>query len=100
MVVKAVRGRRRYVVYTVPADVGREKVLAALAPYADRIPEHKVITSFGGKAIVRCEPGHVAIATEAMRASWPESESLISSGTLRTVRDRYPELKVPQKRKR
>ena len=100
MVVKAVRGRRRYVVYTVPADVGRTEVLAALEPYADRIPEHKVITSFRGKAIVRCEPGHIGIATEAMQATWPDSESLVTSGTLRTIRDRYPELKVPQKKKR
>ena len=100
MVVKAVRGRRRYVVYTVPDGVGREEVLAALSRYADRIPEHKVITSFGGKAIVRVEPGHVGTATEAMKASWPDSVSLIASVTLRTVRDRYPELKVPQKKKR
>lgn len=100
MVVKAVRGRRRYVVYTVPDTVGRSSVLEALEPYKDRMPEHKVITSFKGKAIVRVRPEHVALATEAMQATWPDSQSLVSSGTLRTVRDKYPELKVQQKRKR
>jgi hypothetical protein len=35
-----------------------------------------------------------------MKKSYPGCESLITSGTLRKVRDIYPELKVPQKKKR
>ncbi len=100
MVVKSKRGRRRYIVFTIPCDVGRNDVLAALEPISGSVPEHKVITSFGGKAVVRCEPGNEKRVAEAMSSAWKGSVSLTTSGTLRTVREKYPELKVPQKRKR
>ena len=57
MVVKAVRGRRRYVVFTVPEEAGRTEVLDAFSEIADSMPDLRVITSFEGKAIIRCSPG-------------------------------------------
>ncbi len=100
MVVKSVRGRRRYIVFTVPGDAGRTEVLEALSGLAEEMPDLRVITSFGGKAIVRCSPPEIERVTAAMKQGFEGSESLITSGTLRKVREEYPELRVPQKKKR
>ena len=100
MVVKAVRGRRRYVVYRVPQETGRTEVLTALEKLAETMPDIRVITSFEGKAIVRCSPSEIVSVSEAMRTAFPGSDSLIASGTLRKVREIYPELRVAQKKKR
>ena len=100
MVVKAVRGRRRYVVYTVPPEAGRSDVLEALSGLSETMPELRVITSFGGKAVVRCGPSEIPAVTECMQGAYPGCESLICSGTLRKIREVYPELKVPNKKKR
>ncbi len=99
MVVKAVRGRRRYIVFTVPPDAGRTEVLEALEELSAGIPDLRVITSFSGKAIIRCNPAEMGKVSATMRSRFPGSESLITSGTLRKIRDVYPELKVPRKRK-
>ena len=99
MVVKTVRGRRRYVVFTVPPEVGRTEVLSAMEGLTQELPDLRVITSFSGKAIIRCDPSDIERVSETMASSFPGSESLITSGTLRKVRDVYPELKVPRKRK-
>ena len=100
MVVKSVRGRRRYIVFTVPAEAGRATVLEALSDLAEAMPDLRVITSFEGKAVVRCSPSEIDTVTAKMKATFEGSESLITSGTLRKVREVYPELKVPQKKKR
>ena len=86
-------------VFTVPEDAGRGTVLDALSGLSDRMPELRVITSFSGKAVVRCGPSEIPEVTATMKESFPECESLITSGTLRKVREVYPELKVPRKRK-
>ena len=99
MVVKAVRGRRRYVVFTVPPKAGRSEVLSALESINAEMPDLRVITSFSGKAIVRCSPSEIERVSATMSSCFPGSVSLISSGTLRKVREVYPELKVPRKRK-
>jgi RNase P/RNase MRP subunit POP5 len=99
MVVKAVRGRRRYIVFTVPAETGRTEVLNGLSGLTASMPDIRVITSFGGKAIVRCSPPETDAVKSAMSEAFPGSESLITSGTLRKVREVYPELKVKQKKK-
>jgi len=100
MVVKSVRGRRRYIVYEVPPETDRSDVLSKLSVLEGDMPDLRVITSFGGKAIVRCSPDEIAKVDETMKASYPSCESLSTSGTLRTLRDKYPELKVPRKKKR
>ena len=100
MVVKAVRGRRRYIVFTVPEEAGRSDVLNALSDLTPTMPELRVITSFGGKAIVRCGPPEIDAVKAKMLEAYPDTETLITSGTLRKIREVYPELKVPQKKKR
>jgi hypothetical protein len=100
MVVKAVRGRRRYIVFVVPEDEGRSGVLETLSVLEPEMPDLRVITSFGGKAIIRCSPAETDRVTERMLERYPGSQSLIASGTLRKIREIYPELKVPQKKKR
>ncbi len=100
MVVKAVRGRRRYIVYTVPEDYGRSDILSLLSPLETDMSDLRVITSFGGKTIVRCNPSEIGRVDAVMKQNIPGTQSLLTSGTLRTIRDAYPELRVPQKRKR
>ncbi len=100
MVVKADRGRRRYIVFTVPEGTGRSDVLESLSSLTEEMPDLRVITSFGGKAIVRCNPLEKDAVTAKMSEAYPDSESLITSGTLRKIREIYPELKIPQKKKR
>ncbi len=100
MVVKSVRGRRRYIVFTTPPDAGRNTVLDGLSELAETMPDLRVITCFGGKAVIRCSPSEIEEVHVAMHRAFPGTESLITSGTLRKVREIYPELKVPQKKKR
>ena len=100
MVVKSVRGRRRYIVYRVPTETDRDDVVSALENANDPIPQLKVITCFGGEAVIRSTPDGLSKVDSRMRAAWPDCESIITSGTLRTIRDAHPELKVPRKRKR
>jgi RNase P/RNase MRP subunit POP5 len=100
MVVKAVRGRRRYIVFTVPEETGRSDVLESLSELSQTMPDLRVITCFGGKAIVRCSPPEIDAVSSRMKERYPGSESLITSGTLHKIRETYPELKVPQQKKR
>ncbi len=100
MVVKSVRGRRRYIAVTVPPELRRDDLVASLSEFSESIPDLKVITCGNGKAVIRCEPAHVQAAISAVGSSYPGSESLLTSGTLRKLREAYPELKVPRKRKR
>jgi hypothetical protein len=92
MVVKEKRGRRRYVVFMVAPSIDRGSLIARLkrtcgenAPY--------VVQCGSGWAVVRCAPGDVEDVTENMSAADPSSVSICTSGTLKTLRERYPELK-------
>ena len=98
MVVKSVRGRRRDIVYTVPEDTRWDEVLEAVSAEPP-LPQIKVISCFSGMAVIRTEPSGLEELGSRMHAKWPDSESLVTSGTLRTVRDRYPQLRVHRKRK-
>ncbi len=96
MVVKSERGRRRYVFFEVPAGTGRDDVLLAL----EGIGSVKVITCTGGKAVVRCSPSDRPAVEERMSSGFEGCRPVRTSGTLRGLRDRYPSLRVPQKRRR
>ena len=96
MVVKSERGRRRYVFFEVPEGTRRDDVSAAL----DGIQSVKVITCAGGEAVVRCSPAERADVAVRMGSAFDGCRSVRTSGTLRGLRDRYPSLRVPQKRKR
>lgn len=89
MTVKSKRGRRRYVVFTVPSELTREACIRA-------IPGGKtfsVIQCAEGMAIVRCSPDNIEECGEAMRKVTADAEIVTVSGTLKTLRDRYPVLK-------
>ena len=100
MVVKSVRGRRRYIALQVPSDIRRDDLVGALSGCSESIPGLKVITCGGGWAVVRCSPAEVEDAISAVKDAYPGSESVLTSGTLKTLRDTYPELRVPRRRKR
>ena len=98
MVVKSERGRRRYIAFTAPAGAGRKDVESLLDPMDPRPPMLKVVTCYGGWAVVRCGPEGCSRAIDLLSSHGYESK--LTSGTLRTIRDRYPETRVPQMRKR
>ena len=96
MVVKSERGRRRYVFFEVPQHVRRDDVSQAL----EGIGSVKVITCSDGRAVVRCSPDDREAVTRRMSEGFDGCRPVRTSGTLRGLRDRYPSLKVPQKRRR
>ncbi len=96
MVVKSERGRRRYIFFELPQHVRRDDVSTTL----DGIGSVKVITCSGGRAVVRCSPCDRQEVARRMTSAFDECRSVRTSGTLRGLRDRYPPLKVPQKRRR
>lgn len=96
MVVKSVRGRRRYISFTTPEGMRRDDMVETIDAMA--IPSVKVITCGGGKAVIRCDPAHRDALTDAYTAAFPGHTSLRTSGTLRTLRDADPSLKAPRRR--
>ena len=89
MTVKSKRGRRRYLVFTVPGSASRESMIRSI-PGGKRF---NVIQCAEGMAIVRCAPDEIEECTGAVRAAEPSAELVTVSGTLKTLRDRYPVLK-------
>jgi hypothetical protein len=59
-----------------------------------------VIQCVPGKAVIRCSPDEIDKVKDRMKAVDSGSESIITSGTLRTLRDRYPVLKANKKPRR
>ena len=96
MVVKSERGRRRYIFFEVPHHVRRDDISQAL----DGIGSVKVITCSDGRAVVRSSPDDREAVTQRMTETFGGCRSVRTSGTLRGLRDRYPPLRVPQKRRR
>ena len=88
MTVKAKRGRRRYIAFDVPPDSTVESLVS-------RLPKHRfrVIQCAGGMAILRCDGDDVEDCISCMTASVPGSVSRRTSGTLRSLRDRYKVLR-------
>ncbi len=89
MTVKSKRGRRRYVVFSVSPGLTREALIHGI-PGGRRF---NVIQCAEGMAIVRCAPDEVEECTAAVRRAEAGAETVCVSGTLRTLRDRYPVLK-------
>lgn len=89
MTVKSERGRRRYIAFTVSGTLTREALILGI-PGGRRF---NVIQCAEGWAIVRCAPSEIEDCGEAVRTVCPEAETVTVSGTLRTLRDRYPVLK-------
>ena len=96
MVVKSRRGRIRYIAFDVSPDMRKDiliKNLRVLRP--NDVPY--VVQCAGGKAIVRCTPRETKETMLMMLQADPSCVSLMTSGTLRTIREKYPELKPPKK---
>ena len=96
MVVKSERGRRRYVFFEVPQPVRRDDISQVL----EGIGSVKIITCSDGRAVVRCSPSDRPTVEERMSSGFEGCRPVRTSGTLRGLRDRYPSLRVPQKRRR
>lgn len=86
MTVKANRGRRRYIAFDVSPGTTAEGLAASLPK------RYKVIQCAGGMAIVRCVEDVEGCIASVRRAD-PGSVSRRTSGTLRTLRDRYSVLR-------
>ena len=101
MVVKSKRGRRRYVAFTVDASLGKESLAGKLRAFAGD-SDLKVIQCAEGWCIVRCSPNDRGKLVSLMSSIDPTSKSLRTSGTLITLRRRYPRLmetRPPSRRK-
>lgn len=98
MTVKSVRGRRRYIVFTVGDCVSRQGVALA-AQSADS--ESRVVTVQNGMAVVRTSPAKTDDVVKTVTEKIPGSVPLRTSGTLKSLRDRYTGLrKEPKPRTR
>jgi len=92
MVIKSKRGRRRYIAFSVSPELKKEALIRGLRQVDPDSPPY-VIQLTGGKAIIRCSPDKREGTIAAVSQVDPSSVSLITSGTLRTIRGMYPELK-------
>lgn len=93
MVVKEKRGRRRYVAFSLDPGLRRDDLRRALAAGS-------VIQCSEGWAIVRCAPSETSLMAESVRSADPGAVSLATSGTLKTLREKYPELERTRPPKR
>ena len=88
MTVKSVRGRRRYVAFKVSGTLTREVLIRGI-PGGRRFS----VIQCAEWAIVRCSPAEIGECEAAVRSVCPDAETVTVSGTLRTLRDKYPVLK-------
>lgn len=93
MVVKEKRGRRRYVAFNLDTSFNKESLIAKLRSITSPNDPPYIIQCSAGWAIVRCPPDKTDDITTIIQKADPMSRSLCTSGTLRTLRERYPKLK-------
>ena len=92
MVVKSVRGRRRYVAFKVDAELTREALISKLcALKGDDAPY--VVQCAEGWAVIRSTPDDVCNDIDTLRLADESAVPIKTSGTLRTLRDKYEVLK-------
>ena len=92
MVVKSVRGRRRYIAFTVDPSLNREMLISRLRSVSGDAAPY-VVQCAEGWCILRVSPKDSESALSLMSRLYPDSKSVSTSGTLRTLRSRYPVLK-------
>lgn len=93
VVVKAKRGRRRYLQLRVTPVVSRRRLERLLA---GRLAEFRVIRCAGGEAVVRVPHTGAAAAREALNGDLGDGfagETLATSGTLKGLQRRRAERK-------
>ena len=96
MVVKSVRGRRRYTAFEVPSNADRHRAETAVSS----VRSAKVITCGHGYAVIRSLPSERAALEDAMCSAIPGSRPFDCSGTLRALRTRHPQLAAPGRRRK
>ncbi len=89
MTVKSERGRRRYIAFATNPELTKESVVHNISGGK----RFNVIQCAEGMAIVRCAPTEIDKCIATIDRIDPTSEALLVSGTLRTLRDKYPVLK-------
>ena len=102
MTVKSKRGRRRYIAFTVSPSLRRSALIEALTERMGA-DAPRVIQCSEGWCIIRCPPNMCARSISMMSEIDPQAVSLRTSGTLISLRQRYPELmrlRPPPKRRR
>lgn len=94
MVVKEKRGRRRYIVFMTDRKISDEGLIAflnaTLSPRGIKVP--KVVQFDGRRGIIRCSPTDKDVVIEALnhgRSPGITIETLSTSGTLLTLREKY-----------
>lgn len=95
MVVKEVRGRRRYILFSVSADVTKESLIRGLRGLTSEPPY--IVQCVPGKVIIRCSPDKRDETISLMERLDGAPYPIVTSGTLKTIRDKYPELRTPKK---
>ena len=101
MVVKSKRGRRRYIAFTVDPALTKESLISKFRELREAYVPH-IIQCSEGWCILRCSPKEREDAIGCMGRADPTSKSLRTSGTVITLRQRYPELmrlRPPPKRR-
>ncbi len=86
--VKAKRGRRRYIAFDVPADLDMGGLIQKLPR-----GRFRVIQCAGGMAAVRCDAQETKDCIEAVTHAVPGAVPRRTSGTIKTLRDRYSVLR-------
>ena len=91
MTVKSKRGRRRYIAFTLDSKFDRTSLISGLRSVAGDAAPY-VVQCSEGWCIVRCTPDRREETIALMGLVDPSAVSLRTSGTLITLRRRYPRL--------
>ena len=89
MTVKSVRGRRRYIVFSVRQGLTKSEMIGKFNAFGDTT---YIVQCGSGFTILRCSPAETEAVRERMKRMFPDSEPLLTSGTLKTLRTKIPEL--------
>ena len=88
MVVKASRGRRRYIAFSLGNEIPKSDLERRIS--STGYGQVRIIQCAGGWCILRCEPRLLKRIMEIMTEICPGSESKATSGNLLTLRRRCP----------
>lgn len=98
MVVKSERGRRRYILFKMTSELERETVIRRANRTSDGEAPY-IVQCEKNMMIARCSPDSMERTIEIVSRIDPGSSSIITSGTLKSIRDKYPEMKKKQQKR-
>lgn len=99
MVVKEKRGRRRYVLFKVSPCLDKDTLIRKANRICNGEDAPYVIQCDHGMAIIRCPPEEKTHIIEIMSCIDSDCSSITTSGTLKTLRDAYPDLRTKSKKR-